>query len=63
MRIKVTDYKTMIKLLKSNGFILKSSGKHEKWSNGDRMIVVPHKHTGFSRMLAERLIKESGINV
>lgn len=58
MHIKVTDYKTMIKFLKDNKFVCIESSKHETWSNGYKKIIVPHKHKRFSRILAERLIKE-----
>lgn len=59
MRIKITDHKTLVKMLKSNGFVLERTGNHDKWTNGKKSIHVPNKHRGkFSRMLAERLAKE-----
>jgi hypothetical protein len=61
MRVKITDHKSLVKLLKSNGFILERTGPHDKWTNGKKSVHVPNKHGKFSRMLAERLAKEVGI--
>ena len=47
----------MIKVLKSNGFYIERTGKHDKWTNGKKSVHVPNDHKGFSRMLAERLLK------
>ena len=61
MKIKVSDHKTMVRVLKSAGFYLDRSGKHDKWTRGTVSIHVPNNHKGFSRMLAERLLKEAGL--
>lgn len=62
MRIKITDHKSFVRLLKEHGFNLERTGKHDKWTNGDKSVIVSKKHAGrFSRMLAERLAKELGI--
>jgi hypothetical protein len=61
MATKVTDYKTMVKLLKGAGFYIERSGKHDKWVKGTKAIHAPNNHKGFSRMLAERLLKEAGV--
>lgn len=55
---KICDRKTLIKTLKQKGFKVVSSSKHQKWSNGEIVVVIPNKHSGkFSRMLAERIMK------
>jgi hypothetical protein len=61
MRVKITDYKSLVKLLKSNRFILERTGPHDKWTKGENSVHIPNKHGKFSRMLAERLAKEVGI--
>ena len=61
MKMKCADHKTMIKLLKKNGFYILRKGKHDRWTNGLATIHVPNNHKSFSRMLAERLLKEAGI--
>lgn len=48
----------MIKLLKKNGFYIERTGKHDKWTNGSKSVFVPNNHCNFSRVLAERLMKE-----
>ncbi len=53
-RTKITDHKTLIKLLRHNGFVLERTGPHDKWTKGNKSIHVPNKHGKFSRMLAER---------
>jgi predicted RNA binding protein YcfA (HicA-like mRNA interferase family) len=60
-RTKITDHKTLIKLLRHNGFVLERTGPHDKWTKGNKSIHVPNKHGKFSRMLAERLAKEAAI--
>lgn len=59
--MKVSSHKQMIKVLKKNGFYIERTGKHDKWSDGCRSVFVPNNHTNFSRVLAERLLKEVGI--
>ena len=56
--MKIASNKQMIKTLKKNGFYIERTGKHDKWTNGKQSIFVPNNHNGFSRMLAERLLKE-----
>jgi predicted RNA binding protein YcfA (HicA-like mRNA interferase family) len=59
--MKCTDRKTLIKILKQNGFSLDRHGKHDIFISGVVKVVVPNKTKGFSRVLAERLLKEAGI--
>ena len=56
--MKIASHKQMIRLLKRNGFYIERTGKHDKWTNGNKSIFVPNNHNNFSRMLAERLLKE-----
>lgn len=35
--------------------------KHEKWSNGSYTLLLPRTDKDFSRMMAQRLIKEAGL--
>lgn len=60
---KICDRKNLIKTLKNAGFNLISSAKHEKWSNGKITVLVPNKHTTgkFSRMLAQRILKNANL--
>lgn len=62
-RQKIGDRKTLINLLKINGFKLIDISRHEKWSNNIISVYIPNKHSNgkFSRMLAERIAKEAGI--
>lgn len=55
---KISSHKEMIKLLKKNGFYIERTGKHDKWTNGSKSVFVPNNHCNFSRVLAERLMKE-----
>ena len=55
--MRISSHKCMIKVLKSNGFYIERTGKHDKWTNGKKSVHVPNDHKGFSRMLAERLLK------
>lgn len=59
--IKCSDRKTLVKILKENGFRLDRHGKHDILVRGDIKLAIPNKTKGFSRMLAERLLKEAGI--
>lgn len=63
MAQKIGDRRTLVKLLRENGFRLVSSGKHEKWSDGTRSVYVPHSHSQgkWSRILAEKIVKEAGL--
>lgn len=61
-KIKCADHKTMVKILKKHGFIIVRKGKHDRWTNGKSTIHVPNNHNRFCRPLAERLLKEAGIN-
>lgn len=59
---KVGDRKTLINILKSGNYIMVDTGKHEKWSNGEQSVYVPHpKSNGFSRILAEKIVKQAGL--
>lgn len=59
--VKCSDRKTLIKILKENGFSLLRTGKHDIYSNGSYQCAIPSKRKGFSRILAERLLREAGI--
>jgi predicted RNA binding protein YcfA (HicA-like mRNA interferase family) len=56
--MKIASHKQMIKVLKQNGFYIERTGKHNKWTNGRNSVFVPNNHNNFSRVLAERLLKE-----
>lgn len=44
------------------GFKIIANKKHEVWSNGDKKIFAPRKHSKrFSIFLHERLLREAGI--
>ena len=51
----------LIELLKRNGYSLVRSGKYFIFSNGKISIPVP-QHKDINKMLARRILKESGIN-
>ena len=61
MKSKVVDRKTLISFLRENGFTMISCTKHEKWSNGTKMIIVPKNHTKSRecRPMFQRLAKEA----
>ncbi len=49
-------------LLRKNGYTIVLNKKHEVWSNGERKISCPRKHSKrFSIYLHERLLKEIGL--
>lgn len=51
--------KEFLRLLKSLGFVLIRSNKHEIWSNGTHTIPIPHGDgTQINRMLARRILKD-----
>lgn len=59
--MKIADRKTLVKILRANGYSLIRHNKHEVYSNGKHSLALPCKRRGFSRMVAERLIKEAGL--
>lgn len=60
---KVGDRKTLINILKAGDYIMVDTGKHEKWSNGEKSVYVPNKKSnGFSRILAEKIVKQAGLS-
>jgi hypothetical protein len=61
MKTKIGDKKTLINILKSNGYYLDGGSKHEKWTNGQISVFVPRHEKSFSRMCAERIIKTAKI--
>lgn len=59
--MKIASKKELIKFIKKHGFILIGGAKHEKWSNGSYTLLLPRSDKDFSRMMAQRLIKEAGL--
>lgn len=59
--MKPKNRKEFVKILNKNGFIKLSSGKHEKWSNGDRTISVPKQHKEFHVIGHWEILKKAGI--
>ena len=59
--MKIADRKTLVNVLKENGYELIRHNKHEVYSNGSHTLALPNKRRGFSRMVAERLLKEAGL--
>lgn len=52
--------KDLIKILESNGFYLKRSGKHLAYSNGTVTVFVPH-HKEVKSWTVNKIRKESGL--
>jgi predicted RNA binding protein YcfA (HicA-like mRNA interferase family) len=60
--MKKYSYREFAKVLNSNGFKLISTGKHHKFSDGNKVIIVPNNHSnGLAPPLTQRLLKEAGI--
>lgn len=50
-----------IRLLKNNGYnYIRTNGSHQLYRKGNASVVVP---IHLNRMIAQRLIKENGLNV
>ena len=61
MKIKVGDKKTLLKILKEEGFVLERHNKHAIYVKGDKKAVIPNKTKNFSRMCCERVLKDVGL--
>jgi hypothetical protein len=51
----------VIKILESNGYRLVSTGKHEKWSNGTSIVLMPKKHREFHVIGHYQMLKRVGL--
>lgn len=61
MKIKVADRNTLIKILEKEGFVLKRHNKHAVYVKGEKIVAIPNKRKGFSRMCGERILKDVGL--
>jgi predicted RNA binding protein YcfA (HicA-like mRNA interferase family) len=61
MKTKVGDKKTLIEILEKEGFVFKRHNKHAVYVKGDKTAVIPNRKKGFSRMCAERVLKDVGL--
>lgn len=59
--MKITNRRDFLKFLKKNGYKLISSAKHEKWSNGENIIIVPNKHKSFHVTGHNKILKNAGL--
>ena len=60
--MRISDRKTLIKVLRSNGFDLIRSKTHDIYSNGSATVPVPKTGKRWSRILAAKICREAGIN-
>lgn len=60
-KLKVGDKKTLLKILRDNGFFPDGGAKHDKWTNGEISVFIPRHEKRFSRMCAERILKQAKI--
>ena len=59
---KPKNKKDFIRILKHYGFSqIKSKGKHEKWSNGNKTIAVSNTHKEFHVIAHWEILKKAGI--
>lgn len=58
---KPKNRKEVIKLLKNNGFELVSQNKHEKWINGDKIVMLPNSHKEFHVISHWQILKRVGL--
>ena len=58
---KPKDRKQVISILKDAGFVLESSNGHEKWVNGNRVALIPHKHKEFHVIGHYKILKGVGL--
>lgn len=59
--MKISSQNEFAKFLKANGFRNEGGRKHDKWTNGSYSFPLSKDKKGFSRMLAERMIKQVGL--
>ena len=52
--------KELVKKLNAKGFYFIRSGKHEMFSNGDKLIAIPHG-AEINERLARAIIKQLGL--
>lgn len=54
------DRRKLIKEMRKHGYRLERSGKHEVYSNGAHIKVIPHgKHgNNINKMIGQRLLRE-----
>lgn len=57
----IKSRKCVLKILRSNGYSLISSNKHEKWSNGIKTIIIPQKHKDFHVTGHKIILKRAGL--
>lgn len=59
---KPKNKKDLDKFLKSKNFsILHTNGKHEKWSDGNKTIIIPKKHKQFHVIGNWEILKKAGL--
>ena len=59
--MKVKSRREFQKILKAHNFIMVSSKKHEKWTNGIVTIHAPNNHKEFHVISHMEILKKAGI--
>ena len=59
--MRISDRKTLIKVLRAHDFALIRTKTHDIYSNGSATVPVPKTGKRWSRILAEKICKEAGI--
>ena len=57
----IKSRKDVLRILKTNGYSLISSKKHEKWSNGASVVIIPQKHRDFHVTGHKIILKRAGL--
>lgn len=61
---RISSRKELVGELTQNGWELVRSTKHDIFSNGKEKISIPKQHSNnFSIFLAQRILKQAGINI
>jgi hypothetical protein len=59
--MKIASKNAFVKFLRAHGFQNEGGKKHERWTNGTCLLPLPKGKERFSRVMAERLIKQAGL--
>jgi predicted RNA binding protein YcfA (HicA-like mRNA interferase family) len=57
----IKSRKDVVRILKTNGYQLVSSNSHEKWTNGNNIVIIPHKHKDFHVIGHKIILKRAGL--
>lgn len=52
--------RALVKILKANGFYSKGGTKHEKFSNGERTVIVK-RHNEIEDVEAKGILRQAGL--